>query len=178
MSEHLQKAIEELEAKLREQLAAVAKTKSGINQLAELAGIEVPYPDVEEKVSSRVVRGDQFYGKSLQTSMREYLEMRGKPGGPVGVSEMHAALVKGGHQFDTKDDMNAKRVMRITLSKNSTVFHKLPNGQWGLFSWYPNLKPPKAKAGKHEPSAIDNLLGEEPHPDEGLDDEEGGEADE
>ena len=37
--------------------------------------------------------------------------------------------------------------LRISLGKSSHTFHKLPNGQYGLLEWYPNVKPPK-KRGK------------------------------
>ena len=33
--------------------------------------------------------------------------------------------------------------MTITLGKNSGIFHKLPNGRFGMLSWYPNAKPIK-----------------------------------
>ena len=68
MSEHLQKAIAELEAKLAEQLKAAAKTKSGINQLAELDGLPPPYPEIEE-ASGGMIRSDHFYGRGVLGSL-------------------------------------------------------------------------------------------------------------
>ena len=182
-SEHLRMAIQELEAKLREQLAQAAKTKSGINQLAELAGIPIPYPETEEKVTSRAMRPDVFYGKSLQTAMREYLHMRGPQTGPATVNEIYEALVAGGHQFEAKNEANAKRIIRITLTKRSAIFHKLPNGSYGLLAWYPNAKTAKAaKAGKPASPADDETPddeGEDVDPDDADegDDQEGGEDD-
>lgn len=148
MAEHLQKAIAELEAKLAEQLKAAAKTKSGINQLAELAGMTPPYPETEEPTSGGAIRPDQFYGKPLHTAMRLYLELRGPQRGPATVNEIFEVLRQGGYQFDTKNDDNSKRVIRITLTKNSLVFHKLPNGSYGLLVWYPNVKASKARPSK------------------------------
>ena len=29
------------------------------------------------------------------------------------------------------------------MRKNSSIFHRLPNGQYGLTAWYPNMKRPK-----------------------------------
>lgn len=157
MSEHLTKAIAELEAKLAEQLKSAAKTKSGINQLAELAGLPPPYPDIEEAVGPSAIRSDQFYGKAMHTAMRELLELRGTARGPATVNEIFDALKAGGYQFDTKSDDNAKRVIRITLTKNSTVFHKLPNGPYGLLAWYPNAKAAKPKKGT-DTSVADALI--------------------
>lgn len=150
MSEHLQKAIAELETKLEDQLKAVAKTKSGINQLAELAGLPVPYPETEERASGGTIRPDQFYGKPLHTAMRAYLDMRGPTRGPATVNEIFDALKLGGFQFDTKSDDNAKRIIRITLTRNTLVFHKLPNGSYGLLAWYPNVKASKVKTKSKE----------------------------
>ena len=38
--------------------------------------------------------------------------------------------------------------MRVSLRKASKVFHKLPNGQWGLVDWYDNIRKQKAET-KH-----------------------------
>jgi hypothetical protein len=144
MSDHLRLAIADLELKLAEQLKTVAKTKAGINQLAELAGIPAPYADIEEVSAGAAIRPDQFYGQALHTAMRNYLEWRGKARGPATVNEIFEVLKAGGYQFETKNDDNSKRIIRITLTKNSIVFHKLPNGSYGLLAWYPNAKPKKS----------------------------------
>jgi hypothetical protein len=34
--------------------------------------------------------------------------------------------------------------LRQILRKNSSIFHRLPHGAYGLLSWYPNAKPAKA----------------------------------
>lgn len=39
------------------------------------------------------------------------------------------------------------RALAISISKNTNVFHKLPNGMWGLNVWYPEAtERKKAKA--------------------------------
>ena len=95
-------------------------------------------------------RPDAYYGQPLHTAIRTYLELR-EHIGPATVKEIHSAMVDGGYQFETASDVNAQRSIRITLTKNSSVFHKLPNGAYGLLSWYPNAKKPK----KSEPGSTD-----------------------
>ena len=38
--------------------------------------------------------------------------------------------------------------LRAMLRKRSNVFHKLPNGTWGLREWYPNAKASKGAPDK------------------------------
>ena len=47
----------------------------------------------------------------------------------------------GRYKFDTKDEENAKTTLRAALRKNSAIFHRLPQGEYGLLGWYPNAKP-------------------------------------
>lgn len=145
MSDHLKQTIADLESRLSEKLAEVAKIRDTINRVAELAGESIPYPEVAEPESRSggPIRPDEFYGKALHTAMRAFIEKRGQLVGPATVNEIYEAMVKGGYQFDTANDANAKRVIRITLTKNSGVFHKLPNGSYGLLVWYPGVKKPK-----------------------------------
>lgn len=162
MSDHLKQTIADLENRLAKQLAEVAKTRETINRVSEVAGLPAPYPEVNEpeKVGGSI-RADTFYGQPLHTAMRTYLEMRGKQRGAAVVKEIFEALKSGGFQFEQKDEDNSQRVMRITLTKNSLVFHKLPNGSYGLASWYPSVKANKISkkadavtddAGVDEPS--------------------------
>ena len=140
MSEHLKQTIADLEAQLAQKLAEVAKTRDTINRVSELAGLPIPYPQVAEpERASGPMRPDQFYGQQLHRAMRSFLEKR-QHQGPATVNEIHSALVAGGYQFEVANDENAKRIIRITLTKNSGVFHKLPNGSYGLLGWYPNVK--------------------------------------
>jgi hypothetical protein len=166
MAEELALAINVLEQRLSEQLEKVATSKKLINQLCIESGSPIRYPEAEIlSGGSRGIRGDQFYGQPLASAVREILEMRKAANmGAATVNEIHAALVQGGLQFEAKDEENAKRSLRISLSKNSTLFHRLPNGQYGLLAWYPAVKLPKeekdvkdASGSKsaHDPSKID-----------------------
>ena len=56
------------------------------------------------------------------------------------VNEIYDGLIAGGYQFDAKDALNAKRGLRISLTKNSSTFYRVPNGRYGLLVWYPNAK--------------------------------------
>lgn len=136
-------AIEALERDLQELQRKVVETKRTINRLCEVAGGPARYADLDEQSSPGItsIKADTFYGKVLHTAAREYLEMRRVASlGPASPREIFEALRKGGYQFDTKDDTTAMVGLRAVLRKNSSIFHKLPNGQYGLLSWYPNAK--------------------------------------
>ncbi len=151
MSDHVLKTIEELELRLAEQSAAVAETKRFINQLCRLGGVAERYDDahVEAHGGPRLaIRSDQFYGQPQATCVKEILIMRKALNqGPATVNEIYSALVEGGFAFDTKNDENAKRGLRISISKNTALFHKLPNSKVGLLEWYPNAKAAKPRKG-------------------------------
>lgn len=161
MSDHLKATIADLQIKLREQEDQAVRTKTLINQLAEMAGMP-PIYSVDDLTAKRDVslsiRSDQFYGQPLATAVREVLEMRkGRNQGPATINEIFSALSEGGFAFETKNDENAKRGLRISISKNTALFHKLPNGKIGLLEWYPNAKRTKKSATTH----VDNDDGEE-----------------
>ena len=77
---------------------------------------------------------DQFYNKPLATAVREVLEMRKRR--PATSQEIHAALKTGGFAFESRDDENAMRGMAVSISKNTALFARLPNGLIGLNEWY------------------------------------------
>ncbi len=127
--------IEAAEEKLAEQ-------KRVVNGLCLSAGRPILYADIERKTGDLIfIRTDEFYGQPLATAMRSVLEKKRAGGnGPATVREIYDALVSGGFKFEAKDE-NALRGLRQSLTKNSAVFHKLPNGSYGLLEWYPNAKP-------------------------------------
>ena len=152
MSDHIRQTIADLQAKLREQEATVSKTKATINQLCEVAGLPAIYADVTAtSINSGggnsiplTIRSDQFYGRPLATCTKEILDMRRKlDQGPATVNELYDALLEGGFKYETKNAENAKRNLRISISKNTALFHKLPNGKIGLTEWYPKIKKSK-----------------------------------
>lgn len=148
MSDHVQKTIADLEAKLKAQLSEVQDTKRFINQLCGLAGIAPRYAIEVEPSSgaSLSIRSDQFYGQPQATCVKDILQMRKTlDKGPATINEIYSALIEGGFAFETRNEENAKRGLRISISKNTALFHKLPNGKIGLKDWYPNAKPGRLK---------------------------------
>lgn len=132
----LVKVIEEAERKVAEQ-------KRVVNGLCETAGRPLLYSNIDAASSVNLgnIQPDQFYGQPLATAMRSILEMRKATGrGPATVREIYDTLTQGGFKFEAKDE-NALRGLRQSLTKNSGVFHKLPQGSYGLLEWYPNAKP-------------------------------------
>ncbi len=141
-------AIAALQAELAELDRKSRELKGTINVLCKHAGSAELYPNVRSDsatVALASIKADTFYGKVIGSAAREYLEMRKGAGqGPAAPREIYDALVQGGLQFDTKSEQVALVSLRSNLRKNSRMFHKLPNGQYGLLSWYPNAKPAKA----------------------------------
>lgn len=91
------------------------------------------------------IRSDTFYGKKMQTAVREYLEMRrGANLGPAAPREIYDAVVSGGFKSEAKDDAIALVGLRAMLRKRTNYFHKLPNGSYGLTAWYPDAKQTKS----------------------------------
>jgi hypothetical protein len=152
-------AISRLVADIERRDAETWELKRTVNKLCLFANMPLRYPDSgpDGGGSRGPLKADQFYGKPLATAVREYMEMRGAPSsggqGAATVKDIFASLKQGGFAFDTKNDENAMRGLRISLAKNTTTFHKLPNGQFGLLSWYPNakaVKPEKVEEAEEE----------------------------
>lgn len=146
-------AIEALQKKLEEAERRPAALRLAINTLCEEAGIPPLYPtesyssnqrDSQKNISQ--IGPDTFFGKKQQTAVREYLDMRKKQdpaNGPATPREIYDALVTGGYQFEAKSDDIALVGLRALLRKRYLVFQKLPNGKYGLVSWYPDVKQKK-----------------------------------
>jgi hypothetical protein len=148
MREAFKPAIDALEADLADLERQAFETKQVINRLCVRAGIDPLYPDATLAASASIgtLRSDSFYGKGITTAAREFLEMRRAAGlGPASPREVYEALVKGGYAFETAEDVHGVISVRGTLRKSSGVFHRLPNGLYGLLEWYP-----KAKAVRNE----------------------------
>lgn len=141
---HIQKIKDAVAAKERE----LRELKRAANTLCELEGVSLPYPDAEQESEAALaqIRPDTYYGRPLATAVREILEARKLEGlGAATVNEIYDVLKRGGFQFNAKNDENAKRSLRINLTKNS-AFHKVPSGAYGLTSWYPAAKQSKKDA--------------------------------
>lgn len=143
MSDRLSGAIEELELQLQEQMLEVSNTKKLINSLLKRMNEQPRYNDVAvEGVGS--MRNDEYYGKTVTTAVQMYLERRHQA---LTVEDITRGLAQGGFDFKGMEwSENAYvRNVAISLSKNPTMFHKLPNGTWGLTPWYPNAVGPVKK---------------------------------
>lgn len=161
MSDHIDQLISDATAKLREQEKAVADTKKFINQVCQFAGRPPAYSDAELVVEdggsvSFVVTRNAFYGKPLAKCVREFLKGRERGATKEAtLEEIMEALRAGSYDLESvsKDKDGQKRGVAISLAKNSQAFHRLPNGDWGLTEWYPNIraKRDKANGGKSDP---------------------------
>lgn len=69
-------------------------------------------------------------------------------------------LIEDGQYYGTfigtRDEENAKRGLRVSLTKNSVTFHKLPNGKYGLLDWYPGAKTKRPRNGTTNDAADDD----------------------
>jgi hypothetical protein len=155
-TDDLQTAIDVLKMRIRSKEEDINRLKRTVNEMCADAGQDVPYADIgnSDAGNNASIRSDQFYGQTISSAAKTYLEMR-RSQGAASVNDIFAALKNGGFKFETKDDGNAKNGLRISLRKNSSIFHRLPGGAYGLLAWYPNAKPPKDddEAGEDAPQA-------------------------
>lgn len=153
MSDSYDNAIHELKQEITSRMRTV-------NDLLKLQGKPPLYPDPDaiNSANSTTIRRDQFYGHSLSAAVREFLNIR-KSIGPATLDEIYAALTAGSFRFDA-DESNAKPALKQSLTKNTAIFHRLPNGSYGLAEWYPNRKtvdeePSQPKNRKPQPKKKD-----------------------
>jgi len=146
MTKTLDQAIDELVATITALEGSIRDKKKTVNTLCGVAGREELYTlDAPEEAVPNRIRADQFYGQPLASAVRTILEMRRQQNlGAATVNEIFEALTAGGYTFNTKTDDVGRASLRNSLSKNTVTFHKLPNGRFGMLSWYPNAKPSKA----------------------------------
>lgn len=143
-------AIAALQAELAQLERKSRELKGTINVLCKHAGQPEIYANIEAEAGAATVAGikaDTFYGKTIATAAREYLDMRKASNlGPATPREIYETLVEGGFVFEAKSKDIAMVSLRNNLRKNSKTFHRLPNGQYGMLSWYPNAKAAKPSA--------------------------------
>lgn len=157
MSEEGDRLIAKAQEKIRGLEREAIKTKEFINQLCEFEGLEPLYKDVgsPSTLASGSIRSDQFYGRPLATVVREILLMRRDAGqSAASVNDIYAKLVEGGYKFDAANEDNAKRSLRISLTKNP-AFHKIPNGDYGLSEWYPTARTKRERTPENGHTATD-----------------------
>ncbi|PZU76292.1 MAG: hypothetical protein DI531_03195 [Brevundimonas sp.] len=169
MSNELSPAIALLEGKLRTLEQQAAELRSTINFLRKEAGQPaLPDSPSAEATGATVtqIRPDTFYGKKLQTAVREYLEMRKAQGlGPAKPREIYDAITAGGFEFEASSPDVALIGLRAMMRKRTQFFHKLPNGTYGMTSWYPHAKSQKSTApSSTEPDEDDDAADAETAP--------------
>jgi len=157
MSDSIRQAIDEFEAKRKQQLTDVADTERTINMLLQHIGEQPRYadPGARDTVVSTSIKRGQFYGIPLATAVTQFLETRRRE--PATNEEIMDALVKGGFAFEWAEEGRI-RSLAMSLSKNMK-FHRLPDQSWGLREWYPNL--PKKSANSQPEKAPEEPKGEE-----------------
>jgi hypothetical protein len=145
----LMPAINMLQKKLDDAERHAAGIRDALNLLRKVAGLQPVESGVSGAPSGGItqIKSDTFYGKRQQTAVREYLEMRKLQDlGPAKPREIFEALKAGGVQYEAQDDSVAMVGLRALLRKRTNIFHKMPNGSYGLASWYPHAKANKQTA--------------------------------
>jgi hypothetical protein len=154
VNNNLEAAINDLTVKLQNQMNEVSETKRAINVLLRMVGKDPAWPDENPEQARSVlnIEPDQYYGRPLATVVQEYLEQRKKATGKqaIDVADILKALEQGGFDFKGWRDNDRLRSLSISLAKNTKVFHRLPNGMFGLLSWYPDATIKKERPAKPE----------------------------
>ncbi len=166
MASRFQDAIDELVAEITTKVREVSELKRTVNLLLAKGGQQPMYEEVEEETVRGGVAGlrpDQFYGKSPTLAAREYLDLRGQAVPP---DEIVTAMERGGFDFKAQGWTtveNRVRNLAISMGKNTGIFHRLPNGFYGLTKWYPDApkKPRRPSAGAESPESVEEATEEE-----------------
>jgi hypothetical protein len=164
MAQNLNPAVELLVAQIDELERKANAYKASVNVLCEKDGLPPMFPDDGGGGGRRLngqgshepsataptsIKHDAFYGKPQQTAVRELFAIRRAAGnGAAKPAEILEGLKAGGYVVEAKSDDIALVGLRAMLRKRNTIFHKLPNGTWGLKEWYPAVKQPKDGADK------------------------------
>lgn len=149
MPHDLDPAIAAFERRREEALANVAEYERTINTLCKEAGYPPRYSEISASNAMKVtqIADDTFYGQKQTPAIRMYLEMRKAQGlGPATPREIYEAIKLGGYVFEAKDAEVALVGMRALLRTQTHIFHRLPQGTWGLTAWYPDAKKPKEES--------------------------------
>lgn len=166
MSDDILNTIEVLTNKVAAKEEEANKLKKLVNELCGEAGIAVRYANISEPGSTiSAIRSDEFYGQTLTAAIRNYLERRKAANlGAASVTAIYKAIRDGGYKFETNSEENAKISVGNALRKTSSIFHRLPNGEYGLLAWYPSAKAPpepdasskpKGKKGRNRQAKVD-----------------------
>lgn len=136
MSDWIDNAVAEVEKKQNE----LRQMMQAVNLFCAGMGLAPRYTDAALMPTGSAIRSGQFYGKPLATAVREFLDTRPK-GHAATPDEILVALERGGFNFDAlawKEEFRL-RSLTMSLAKNVVTFHRLPNGDFGLTAWYPDI---------------------------------------
>lgn len=159
--EHVDRTIELVQGQIRDLERALAEKKKIVNSLCGLIDRDPVYANVEPSAAGTVLRTDEFYNRPLASVVRTILERRALANlGAASIDAIYADMIRGGFLFDAKNDGTAKRSLATSLAKSTYLFHKLPNGDFGLTNWY-NIPKAKANGGKEEKDAKEREQGEQ-----------------
>jgi hypothetical protein len=151
MSKDLEKAVESLYSEMDGLHLRLAEIKKTINSLSALMGKNQPFADVDySSISGNTsIRPDQFFGKGLATSVKEFLKIKGRA---VTAQEIYDSLKSGGFEFPKEwKEKFQMRNLTISLSKNSNDFvYVKSSNAYGLWEFYPEKKREKGKQQKNE----------------------------
>jgi hypothetical protein len=136
-------AIEKITDDINKLIQEVNKKKRAINAIYETLGEKAPY-EIEGEPKSFQFRRSQFYGKSFATAVQEFLKIKGDA---CTSEEIYQSLNEGAFDFPWKPK-DRLRMVAISLSRNPTVFHRLPNNTFGLSVWYPETQSMRKKIPK------------------------------
>lgn len=146
-------AISALYERLDDLIEQERTIKRTINDLSVIDGGEAPFPDVElgGPGDVRRIRSDQFFGKSLNGAVKEYLRIVGRA---VPVREILEGLKRGGFEFPAHwGNEHWLKNLSISISKNRNDFvYVKSSDSWGLWDFYPEKKRERdalRASGKH-----------------------------
>ncbi|MEI9475191.1 MAG: hypothetical protein WCO26_01250 [Deltaproteobacteria bacterium] len=145
--EVLIQAIQKIQGDLDKLMVEVNKKKNVINEIYGILGQPAPY-EIEGDTGTKPLRPDQFYGKAFATAATEFLQRKRHA---CTAEEIYDGLKEGGFKFPWEES-DRLRSVAISLAKNSTLFHKLPNNTFGLLAWYPDIdaEPKRRRTAKNE----------------------------
>jgi hypothetical protein len=139
-NDHVQETIKmvaEQVTDLKRQLSVKMRTA---NDLCALNGQPPMYADIDGDEPSISTTPDEYYGKTTPEVIRTILEKRKRANlGAASVAEIHVAMVAGGFQFQAAKESYARRGIYGILAQYPD-FHRIPDGKYGLTSWYPAAK--------------------------------------
>jgi hypothetical protein len=155
MSDDILNTIEVLTSRVAAKEEEANKLKKLVNELCAEAGVAIRYASIAKPGSTiSAIRSDEYYGQTLTAAIRNYLERRKAASlGAASVAAIYNAIKDGGYKFGTNSEENAKISVGNALRKTSSIFHRLPNGEYGLLAWYPSAKAPPETDASSKPKA-------------------------